>query len=49
MGLDVEMKAADPPAAASPLSRKILSLDVYFVHTIICRSLGRGSDDLNRG
>ena len=48
MGLDVEMKAADPPAAASPLSSKILSLDVCFVHTIIGRSLERGFDDLNR-
>lgn len=48
MGLDVEMKAADPPAAASSLPSKILSLDVYFVHTMICRCLGRGFDDLNR-
>jgi hypothetical protein len=47
MGLDVEMKAADPPAAASPLSSKILSLDVCFVHTMIRRCLGRGFDDLN--
>ena len=42
MGLDVEMKAADPPAAASSLPSKILSLDVYFLQTMIRRCLGRG-------
>ena len=42
MESDVKMKVGDSPAVASPLSNKILLLDVYFMCKIICRSLGRG-------